>query len=329
MRVLVIGAGGPAGVNTCRALYEAGHDVFAQDDVREHLIWAKPYLAEWDLAEIDVVIPQPDSAVLRWAQSEHDYAAFLPKPQTVLLCQDKFECGLQWRRDGLREDPIFMIEPWPFTAPEDYNASEILPKEYPCWLRARHGAGAKAAIAARSYDEALTWTAFWMCRDEKVEFISEAFLPGRDFSWCGIYREGELLVSFARERLEYIYPHLTPEGLTGTPTRAKIVHAAAVDEMAEAAVLSVDASPHGIFCVDLREDEHGQPRPTEINAGRFSTTVGLWSIFSIRSNFVALAAELALGDDSRLSEWDPLPEGLTLSRHIDCGHVFTHAPVIA
>ena len=72
-----------------------------------------------------------------------------------------------------------------------------------------------------------------------------------------------------------------------------------------------------------------QPRPTEINAGRFSTTVGLWSIYSLRSNFVALAAELALDDDSRLAEWESLPEGLTLSRHIDCGHVFTRAPVLA
>jgi len=138
------------------------------------------------------------------------------------------------------------------------------------------------------------------------------------------------LVSFARERLEYLYPHLTPEGLTGTPTRAQVVHNADVDEMAEAAVSSVDADPHGVFCVDLREDETGQPRPTEINAGRFSTTVGLWSTSNgMRSNFVALAAELAVGDESRLEHWEPLPEGLILSRHIDCGHQFTMAKVPA
>jgi len=100
--------------------------------------------------------------------------------------------------------------------------------------------------------------------------------------------------------------------------------------MAEAAVSSVDADPHGVFCVDLREDETGQPRPTEINAGRFSTTVGLWSTSNgMRSNFVALAAELAVGDESRLEHWEPLPEGLILSRHIDCGHQFTMAKVPA
>ena len=311
MRVLVIGAGGPAGVNTCRALHAAGHDVCAQDANADHLIWAKPYLAK-TTGDPDVVMIAPDNQVLRWVTHEHPYAAFLPKPQTVLLCQDKFECGLQWRRDGIREDRITLVQ----------HGTES------GWLRARYGAGAKAAIHARHDGEGWNWMQFWRYRGVD-EFVREDFLPGRDYSWCGIYRDGELLVSFARERLEYLYPHLTPEGLTGTPTRAQIVHSADVDEMAEAAVLSVDADPHGVFCVDLREDEDGQPRPTEINAGRFSTTVGLWSLFSIRSNFVALAAELAVGDDWRLELWEPLPEWLTLSRHIDCGHQFTMAKVPA
>ena len=330
MRVLVIGAGGPAGVNTCRALHAAGHDVVAQDDNKDHLIWAKPYLSQSsDIPfEPEVVMIAPDNQVLRWVTHEHPYAAFLPKPQTVLLCQDKFECGLQWRRDGLRVDRIELYE-W---------GSQL---DFPCWLRARHGAGAKAAIAATSEGEAHHWIAFWAFREKGMEFVTEGFLPGRDYSWCGIYRDGELLVSFARERLEYLYPHLTPEGLTGTPTRAQVVHNADVDEMAEAAVSSVDADPHGVFCVDLREDETGQPRPTEINAGRFSTTVGLWSLYCeageddfgvigpCKSNFVALAAELAVGDDSRLKDWEDLPEGLILSRHIDCGHQFTMAKVPA
>ena len=311
MRVLVIGAGGPAGVNTCRALEAGGHDVCAQDANADHLIWAKPYLSR-TTGDPDVVMIAPDNQVLRWVTHEHPYAAFLPKPQTVLLCQDKFECGLQWRRDGLREDRIDLIQTGTDSG----------------WLRARHGAGAKAAIHARDGEEGWHWMEFWRHRGVE-DFVREDFLPGRDYSWCGIYRDGELLVSFARERLEYLYPHLTPEGLTGTPTRAQVVHNADVDEMAEAAVSSVDADPHGVFCVDLREDETGQPRPTEINAGRFSTTVGLWSLFSIRSNFVALAAELAVGDDWRLELWDPLPEGLILSRHIDCGHQFTMAKVPA
>ena len=175
MRVLVIGAGGPAGVNTCRALHAAGHDVCAQDANADHLIWAKPYLSR-TTGDPEVVMIAPDNQVLRWVTHEHPYAAFLPKPQTVLLCQDKFECGLQWRRDGLREDRIIS------------GPGEALP--LPFWVRARWGAGAKAAICAHSAVEAFHWTQFWSARDPKIEFIAEGFLPGRDYSWCGIYRDG-------------------------------------------------------------------------------------------------------------------------------------------
>ena len=65
MRVLVIGAGGPAGVNTCRALNAAGHEVVAQDDNPDHLVWAKPYLAKTS-GDPEVVMIAPDNQVLRW-----------------------------------------------------------------------------------------------------------------------------------------------------------------------------------------------------------------------------------------------------------------------
>ena len=325
MRVLVLGAGGPAGVNVCRALNAAGHQPIAVDANEAHLEWVAPY-AEFaaDALDADVVMAQPDPLVHKLAfDTELLPARFLPKPQTITLCQDKFECGLAWRREGIRTTPIKLIDSY------EALTDAINTLGLPCWLRARHGAGAKGAICARNEMEPLAWFDFWRARDPEIDFVVEEFLPGRDYSWCGIYYEGQLLVSFARERIEYLYPHLTPEGLTGTPTIATVVDNADLELAARRAVLAVDAKSHGVFCVDLREDKEGFPRPTEINAGRFSTTVGLWSLYSERTNFVALAAELALGDQSRLETWEDLPEGLTLSRHIDCGHVFTEAKVAA
>lgn len=318
MRVGLLGAGGPAGVNVARALHHGGHEVSAYDARQDHLRWAEPYAdITQDVQDIDVWMAQPDSLALELAHQS--VTKLMPSPQTVLLCQDKFECGLAWRRAGLRRKPILLLE--------DLNAAAGL--QFPFWLRARWGAGAKAAICARDAYEAFHWVTFWKQRDPTIEFVAEEFLPGRDYSWCGVYYKGVCRASFARERLEYLYPHLTPEGLTGTPTRAVIIRNAEVEFMAKEAVDAINEKPHGVYCVDLREDEGGYPRPTEINAGRFSTTVGLWSIYSERSNFVALAAELALGDQTRLEDWQNLPEGLELSRHIDCGHTFSESTVYA
>ena len=334
MRVLVLGAGGPAGVNTCKAL--SAHEVVAVDENPEHLVWCEPYVAGWramrepnveylNELEADVIIPQPDKLTLWTADHADQLTAktFLPDRRTIALCQDKFMCGLEWRRAGLREDRIELID-----SPDAY-----LTMNPPLWIRARHGAGAKAAILARNSREAYHWINFWYERDPRMDLIAEGYLPGRDFAWSGIYYRGELVTSFARERLEYLYPGLTPEGLTGTPTRARIVHDIDVNATAEEAVFAVDKEPHGIFSVDLKEDEEGLPRPTEINAGRGFTTFGLWAEHTrwLDLNLLNMVVVLAVDEDLDFGLVpggplrDVITEGLTLYRHIDCGSFFKAA----
>ena len=309
MRILVLGAGGPAGVNTCRALNDCGYEVYATDENPDHLEWCKPWatVVPWQIGTVaDMIIPQPDRLVMSLADQPPLDPIFLPDRRTIALCQDKFETGLAWRRAGLREDRIELID-----------AGMWIPTgDFPLWVRARHGAGAKAAINARTFEEASYWLGFWYQREPKTDFIAEEYLPGRDYAWSSIWHHGELAMSFTRERLEYLYPGLTPEGLTGTPTIARIVHDDRVYTMAEAAVYAVDQEPHGFFSVDLREDEHGIPRPTEINAGRVFTTFGLWAM-QHQPNLFTYAFE---PPDKPLI--DCLPDGLTMYRHIDCPAVF-------
>lgn len=330
MRVLVLGAGGPAGVNTCKAL--AAHEVVALDENREHLVWAAPHAAETHAAEVtvetvnelraDVVIPQPDNLTLWLADHRDEIEAdvFLPDRRVIALCQDKWEASLAFRRAGLRYDWATLID-----------GTEALDDllRFPCWLRARHGAGGKAAIKATSLQEARHWTGFWWARDRYMDFITEGVLDGRDLAWSSIWYQGDLVCSFLRERLEYIYPGLTPEGITGTPTIAAIIYDPAVNEVAEAACFAVDEKPHGIYSVDLREDADGVPRPTEINAGRGFTTFGLWVLeadFNLFEYVVYGALKDIGGLRMRKPERDCLQEGLRLYRHIDCG-TYIYTPI--
>lgn len=332
MRILVLGAGGPAGVNTVRALEAAGHEVWAADEDLRHLVWFDKWVSfggpdfVWAVSEaiadygIDYVVPQADPTVLALAQhcEQINAATVLPTAGTILLCQDKFETGWRWAKAGLRS-PVFHIR-----APADLDdAAEQL--GWPLWIRATRGAGANGAIWADTKTIAWTWCAFWWARGSTAEFIADEYLPGRDYAWCGVYDHGRLIVSFARERLEYIYPSLAPSGRTGTPTRAVVVHDDRVNQVAEFAVETIDREWHGVACVDLREDANGYPRPTEINAGRTCTTVPLYH--EVGLNVPALLA--ALHTNHQRSKWqagrDPIPAGTTLHRHIDCGHIWTYA----
>lgn len=306
----------------------------AVDANAKHLVWCEqfasthhiPLLTAGEVNQLgaDVVLPQPDSMV-DWLSKNRDSITakvFLPAARTIRACQDKFRSSLRWYRKQLREhQPARIQEPWPDTL---HFARDDL--GLPFWLRATRGAGAKGAILVQSLDQAYHWIRFWQSRGAKIKWIAEEYLPGRDFAWSSIWANGELITSFTRERLEYLYPHLTPEGLTGTPTIARVKHDLRVNTMAWEAVKAIDKNPHGIYSVDLREDSHGYPRPTEINAGRGFTTLGLWSLYDI--NFLDITVKLAMGHPFEAPPlWNALEDGLTLNRHIDCGYVFTRKPI--
>jgi carbamoyl-phosphate synthase large subunit len=190
------------------------------------------------------------------------------------------------------------------------------------WLRAYHGAGARGAILVSDLREAYHWIRLHEVRfGMHGSFVAEEYLPGFDLCWTGLYHEGDLVTSFHRERLEWIYPRLAPfSGRTGTPTRSVIRHWPTVNRVGEQSVAAVDSKPHGVYCVDMRCDDEGVPRPTEINAGRYATTSSLWSHSG--PNLVAAQIRLATGDDpGDLPRRNLYHDGRELLRHVDMDSV--------
>lgn len=325
MRVAVLGAGGPAGVNVCRALAEAGHDVVGTDDSEEHLVWAERYCVEVRMPAkaaglgVAVTHAQPEPLVAWTSWTSHTW--FGPRPSVIRFCQDKYAAARCWRHYRLRSHdpmPIGLLADL-FAAGDTFG--------YPFWLRAREGAGARGATLVENAGMGQNWIRYWQGRGVKWDWVAEEYLPGDDFCWTSLWKDGTLYAAFTRKRLEWIYPHLAPSGRTGTPSIAETVHRQDVNEQAEAAVRAVDWRPNGIYCVDLREDKAGVPRPTEINAGRWATTSPLYSELGV--NLPDMHVRLAAGEQIEPLGADIYPEGIRLSRHIDCGHVFTQVPVAA
>ena len=331
MNVAVLGAGGPAGANVVRSLNMAGHDVIGIDGnpFRLGLIEGTAVKQEYDVYhdrfigwlndvcvdyQIRYVHSQPEEGVEVLSRSQGKLVAevLLPSSQTVVLCQDKFETAWRWKKAGLKTQPVIKLE----LAEQIVEAIETI--GLPLWLRATRGAGARGATLVENYDTALHWWQYWRARGSDWEWILEEFLPGRDFAWTSLWYQGDLIVSQGRERLEYIFPHLAPSGRTGTPTVAVTVSDERVNSAAMGAVLAIDDEPHGLYCVDLREDSGGVPRPTEINAGRFFTTSHFYSAagLNIPDLCVQFATDTVKGPLP--PQFDPLPEGLYWMRHIDC-----------
>lgn len=334
-RVLVTGAGGSAAANFVQSLRAASEPfyVVGTDARREHLELTDldaryllppaddpDYLEELNRAvtaeEVEVVHPQPDREVrlLAARAAEVNARTFLPGAETVELCQDKAACAARLESAGV---------PVPQTGRGDVHdaAAEILSQHGKAWVRATHGAGARASLPVRTVEQAVAWAGYWVEEHglSYSDFMVGEFLPGREFAFQSLWRGGELVTSQARERLEYLYGHLTPSGQTSTPSVARTVRREDVNEVATAAVRAVDPQATGVFCVDLKEDASGQPRVTEINAGRFFTTSNFLTEAGV--NMPYLYVRLALGEPvNGLPPFDAVEEGLYWVRMVDMGY---------
>jgi carbamoyl-phosphate synthase large subunit len=169
--------------------------------------------------------------------------------------------------------------------------------------------------------QAVAWVRWWT--EEKglspADFMVSEFLPGRELAFQSLWREGELVTSQARERLAYLFGHLVPSGQTSTPSLARTVNRADVNELAVAAIRAIDPHATGVFCADLKEDARGRPLLTEINAGRFFTTSNFLAAAGL--NMPHLYVKLAFGEPlPPLAQTDALDEGLYWVRMMDMGH---------
>jgi len=345
-KILITGAGGPAGVNFCKSLGISGEDFYlVGTDINEyhlHLMEVNkqyktpraddPKYLEFlqgiiEKEKIDLVHPQPDIEVkyIGKYRNQLNCKTFLPNQLTIANCQDKEFTALYLRLNKI---------PAPRTLPIiKYNKEEIILDNLnkknlkmflenlgiPVWVRATHGAGGRGSTIAYNYQTILNWCKYWINREFKWDFMVQQYLPGRNIGFHSLWKNGNLIVSMARERIEYIYPYLSPSGITGTPVVQRTIHNSEVNEIATQAIKTIDPKYTGVACVDLKEDKEGVPNITEINPGRFFTTSFFFSRAGL--NFPYIYVKTALGEEDKLgyiTQYNGLPEDFYWIRHIDC-----------
>jgi carbamoyl-phosphate synthase large subunit len=184
----------------------------------------------------------------------------------------------------------------------------------PLWLRQTTGSGGRGAFIASTLDEARMWIEL---KKGWGSFTASEYLSPHSVTWQSIWKEGELIVAQGRRRLYWEMANRAPAGVTGITGTGITVSDRVVDDIARKAILAIDRSPHGIWCVDLTYDRDGTPNPTEINIGRFFTTHYFFTKAGLNMPYILV--KLALGEEPpRLPRnINPLPPGLAWIRGMD------------
>lgn len=337
-KILVTGCGGAAAANFVASLRAADEDFFiigtdtnkfhlelADADIRYILPAASEPKYLEKLNEIiekekaDFVHPQPDPEVLFLSRNrEHvKTGLFLPSKETIEICQNKMELIAHLKENQIPTAESYIVENE--IALSNY-VNELLENNEKVWLRAIRGAGARASLPIKNSLHGKAWIEYWesMKGIGYNEFMVSEFLPGKEFAFQSIWKDGKLVTSQARERVEYLFGYLTPSGQTSSPSIACTVHRDDVNKIATKAVLSLDENATGVFCVDLKENKEGIPCITEINAGRFFTTSNFFS--TAGSNMPFYYIKMAFGETlPELSQYNPLEKNLYWIRGMDMG----------
>ena len=238
----------------------------------------------------------------------------LPAARTVEVCVDKHQSYAIWAQAGLPVPATVLLE-----SPADLQAAiaDLGPE---VWLRAIEGGGGSGAIATSSVEFGSAWIerfAGW------GTFTAASMLGSNSITWQSLWWEGELIVAQTRRRYEWAFSSRAPAGVTGVTRVAATVADPVIDELARASVLAIDDAPHGVFGVDMTYSRDGQPNLTEINIGRFFTTIYFFA--SAGLNMPLMLRDLALdGVRPTLDRAvNPLPSGLVWIRGMDVAPALT------
>jgi len=212
--------------------------------------------------DIEFVHAQPDIevAVLSENRDKINANIFLPHDNTIKICQDKFRATKIWERKNVPVAKTLLISN---EVDMDGAFKEI---GATLWIRAIQGAGGKGSLRVNEHKHATAWIDYW---NGWGKFVASEYLPGANFGWEGVFKDGELVKSFSKQRLAY--KGGSPSGV-GTTNVAKLTKRSDICETAMNAVYAIDKNPNGVLSVDLKENEKGIPCVTEINPGRFLTS---------------------------------------------------------
>jgi carbamoyl-phosphate synthase large subunit len=331
-RILVLGVGGSAGINFVRSLRLSGeqlyivgtdinkyHLVLLQDTLdRRYVVPActdKNYIRVINNIikdeNIEFVHAQPDIEVenLSCCRTIVGAKTFLPKHDTILACRNKFYTYVELNKASVPVPNTYLVDDVS-TIPKRFN--ELAGDNKKVWVRAIMGAGSRASLPVYTPEQLMNWVFYWISNKkmELHQFMMSEFLPGREFAWQSLWKDGHLIIAQARERLEYLMGNLSVSGQTSSPSVARTVNDARVSDIGVRAVRAIDKKASGIFCIDMKEDSSGRPCVTEINAGRFFTTSNFFTRCGVNMPYMYL--KLGFGEKVSTGQWPskftPIPE---------------------
>lgn len=334
-RILVGGSGGTPSINFTRSLRQSKEDFYLigitsnkydlckSDTDERYLVPPAKDPNYIDVIKQIIEETKPDFfhmqndaevKVVSDNRSQFNVRTFLPNPETVSICVDKYRSFAKWKQAGIKVPETMLIQ-------DEKDLQAALKKLGPkIWIRLTEGAFGYGALPVDDFSFAKIWIDFYKGWGR---FTAAECLEPESITWMSIWKHGELVVAQGRKRLYWEFANRNISGITGITGTGVTVSDPKLDELAMAAIKAIDSEPHGIFSVDMTYDRNGIPNPTEINIGRFFTTHHFFTAAGLNMPYIYVKAAFDEPLPSIVKKLNPLPEGLAWIRGMDVEPVLT------
>lgn len=328
--VLLLGAGGAAANSVARCLTRSeGFRVIGANadpydlqlaDVNDRRQvpyvheegWRDAILTLIDELSPDFVHAQPEAEVLALADLRED-VEYVPGEDLMVdrdvirVAHNKWISYVRWREAGVPVPKTWyvhsyadLVDAWEATGGD-------------IWLRRASGAGGAGSLLPATLREADMWIER---ADGWGSFTAAEVLTPETTVVQQLWRDGAVVASQTKRRLRWANARNVPSGIGGSAAISETISDPDAFLTACAAVRALNEAPHGIFSADMARNRDGVLCMTEVNVGRFNTTVDF--LASAGLNLPAL--HFGYGE---MQPVDPLEDGLLWIRGMDRPPVFT------
>lgn len=228
----------------------------------EYFPWVERLVKE---EHIDYAFVQPESEIIEWA----DYFEKNGKYPCPVFMGSKL-LSISLKNKSIMADLLKGTKFIPKTikVTQENPRYEEVEKEigFPCWIRAAEGTG---GLGSLRLDDLGSYRSWLFINGTIPEFTVSEFLTGRHLANEMLYYDGEYVKGAALECVEYVMANTTPSHVTGNTHYGRFLNEDRINRFCDECIKYLEKKlgikAHGILSFDLKEDEKGQLKVTEVN----------------------------------------------------------------
>lgn len=221
---------------------------------------------------IDLAYVQPEMEVTAWGEYKKKHGnfpcpVFIPPIEHVDALMNKANMAELLKETSYIPKTVTITQEG-----RNYNAVENT-IGFPCWIRASVGSGGLGSLKLNSKKELDAWL---FIHKEVPEFTVSEFLTGRHLANQMMYIDGELIKNAGLHCAEYVMADIAPSKVTGNTSYGRFINEDSLLSFCEEVMTYIQkktgVKAHGVYSFDLKEDELGQLKVTEINIRHMAYT---------------------------------------------------------